>query len=352
MIREVGYLWHSGCRVSDGIQYVSAVIVWIMGIVYVIDTGLALVNSYSPEEMARTLKDEYISKAAIKQRRGRAGRTQPGECYHLYTEEQYNRFNDYPIPDMQKSDLSNDMIDILRMDEIKNVGDLKKSLNDLISPPEEKFIKSGLMILYGLDIITSMDDDGIGTPLGQAISMFRGLKPTHAKSIISAYFNYCKNEVIDIVSAIIVMDGQMEKLFIKYYKPKPGDRIKYVFINNDTPKALLGDRVETPEFIIEHKLKTSDDDSVRKYRVEHAQYCDDIELWRHRHIQHKEMPVFVQFQQDQEIKRKGEGDLFIIYEDDGVHYSGAEDGEEAYSTGPDDDFNDRVDGLSRWGGRL
>ena len=194
------------------------------GIVYVIDTGLALVNSYSPEEMARTLKDEYISKAAIKQRRGRAGRTQPGECYHLYTEEQYNRFNDYPIPDMQKSDLSNDMIDILRMDEIKNVGDLKKFLNDLISPPEEKFIKSGLMILYGLDIITSMDDDGIGTPLGQAISMFRGLKPTHAKSIISAYFNYCKNEVIDIVSAIIVMDGQMEKLFIKYYKPKPGDK--------------------------------------------------------------------------------------------------------------------------------
>ena len=38
-------------------------------------------------------------------------------------------------------------------------------------------------------------------------------------------------------------------------KPKPGDRIKYVFINNDKPKALLGDRVETPEFIIENKLQ-------------------------------------------------------------------------------------------------
>ena len=38
-------------------------------------------------------------------------------------------------------------------------------------------------------------------------------------------------------------------------KPKPGDRIKYVFINNTTPKALLGDRVETPEFIIDNKLK-------------------------------------------------------------------------------------------------
>ena len=38
-------------------------------------------------------------------------------------------------------------------------------------------------------------------------------------------------------------------------KPKSGDRIKYVFINTDSPKALLGDRVETPQFILDNKLK-------------------------------------------------------------------------------------------------
>ena len=109
---------------------------------------------------------------------------------------------------------------------------------------------------------------------------------------------------------------------------------------------------------IEHKFKTSQDKGLNNFRVEYAQYCDDIEFWRHRHIQHKEMPVFVQFQQDQEIKRKGEGDLFIIYEDDEVHYSGVEDEEEAYSTGPDDDqvvrrvIYDTTDGLIGAGGRL
>jgi DNA polymerase elongation subunit (family B) len=38
-------------------------------------------------------------------------------------------------------------------------------------------------------------------------------------------------------------------------KPKPGDRMKFVFIVNDTPKALMGDKIETPEFIVENKLK-------------------------------------------------------------------------------------------------
>ena len=38
-------------------------------------------------------------------------------------------------------------------------------------------------------------------------------------------------------------------------KPKPGDRIKFVAIVNETPKALMGDRIETPEYIKENKLK-------------------------------------------------------------------------------------------------
>ena len=38
-------------------------------------------------------------------------------------------------------------------------------------------------------------------------------------------------------------------------KPKPGDRIKFVFINTNDKKALLGERIETPEFILKNKLQ-------------------------------------------------------------------------------------------------
>ena len=38
-------------------------------------------------------------------------------------------------------------------------------------------------------------------------------------------------------------------------KPKPGDRMKFVFVINNNPKSLMGDKIETPEFIIENKLQ-------------------------------------------------------------------------------------------------
>ena len=38
-------------------------------------------------------------------------------------------------------------------------------------------------------------------------------------------------------------------------KPKAGDRIKFIYFNNKDRKALQGDRIETPEFILEKKLK-------------------------------------------------------------------------------------------------
>jgi len=38
-------------------------------------------------------------------------------------------------------------------------------------------------------------------------------------------------------------------------KPKAGDRIKYAYINTDNKKALQGERIETPEYIMANKLK-------------------------------------------------------------------------------------------------
>ena len=89
---------------------------------------------------------------------------------------------------------------------------------------------------------------------------------------------------------------------------------------------------------IEGKFKNSEDKSVNNYKVDYAQYCEDIGSWIRMRNRHKERPIFVQFQDDQPIKLTGEGDMFVLYEDDG------NDGAWWTGNGPD--------GLSGAGGRL
>lgn len=98
---------------------------------------------------------------------------------------------------------------------------------------------------------------------------------------------------------------------------------------------------------VEHLFKTSQDESVNNYRVDYAQWCDDIDSWTSTQERHKSIPIFVQYQDNQPIKTMGEGELFVLYEDNlDDEY---EDEEDAYSTGPDED---NYDGLAGVGGRL
>ena len=91
-------------------------------------------------------------------------------------------------------------------------------------------------------------------------------------------------------------------------------------------------------------FRESNDFTVNNFRVDSAQYCDDIEHWRHRNIQHKECPVFVRYNQNQSVKVKGEGHMFYLYQEE-------EEEEENTSWAPGPDYN-HIDGLSGIGGRL
>ena len=96
---------------------------------------------------------------------------------------------------------------------------------------------------------------------------------------------------------------------------------------------------------VEHKFKTSEDKSVNNYRVEYAQWCDGLSHWIRSQERHKVIPIFVQFHDNQPIKLMGEGDLFVMYQDDGVY------DDEGEIIMPDIDEG-TVDGLAGAGGRL
>ena len=232
------------------------------GIVYVIDSGLEYNDKYFPCENARSLMEEFISQSAVIQRRGRAGRTREGYCYHLYTEKQYSDFENYPVPDIQKTDLSPYLLDLLRMEGIGTIQNLRNMLASMIDPPHAKFVDAGLSILYGLGAIDNINTGNV-TQLGIDMSFFRALKPTLAKSIIVSYQLECSREVCDIVAMIILTDGQMESLFkTPYEREQMGIAMK-------KHKALTdsyGDQLtmlKTYRKYIEKKEKTSKSEAKR-----------------------------------------------------------------------------------------
>ena len=54
----------------------------------------------------------------------------------------YKKFKEYSTPEIQKTDITSDILDLFKLPYIKNIGDLKKYLNTLMDPPKNDFIIS------------------------------------------------------------------------------------------------------------------------------------------------------------------------------------------------------------------
>ena len=79
----------------------------IDGIFYVVDPGFAKIKVYNPKLGMDSLVVSPISQASARQRAGRAGRTGPGKCYRLYTEDAYrNEMLPTSVPEIQRTNLS------------------------------------------------------------------------------------------------------------------------------------------------------------------------------------------------------------------------------------------------------
>ena len=134
----------------------------------------------------------------------------------MYTEEVYEKFSDFTLPDIQKTDISTDLLDLLLLKYVKNVGDLKEYLNSLIDPPKEIFLKASFLKLYTLGAITTNDDNATVTNLGKAISKFRKFEPNISKALIASAKLNCLYDVAHIVLISMSIDNRFEELFLKY----------------------------------------------------------------------------------------------------------------------------------------
>lgn len=109
----------------------------IDGIVYVIDSGLEISVSFKPETNINFMEKKFITQAQMIQRRGRAGRTKPGICYHLYTPKIQESCNKFPIPEIRSIDLKNTCLSLMKLcSDINNYYLIHKNKNNDISSKE------------------------------------------------------------------------------------------------------------------------------------------------------------------------------------------------------------------------
>ncbi|KAI5078645.1 hypothetical protein GOP47_0006316 [Adiantum capillus-veneris] len=167
----------------------------IDGIVFVIDPGFAKQKVYNPRIRVESLLVSPISKASAHQRAGRAGRTQAGKCFRLYTERSFNNdLQPQTYPEILRSNLSNVVLTLKKL----GIDDLVHF--DFMDPPAPETLMRALELL---NYLGALDDDGNLTKLGELMSEFP-LDPQMSKMlVVSPEFN-CSNEILSVTAMLSV----------------------------------------------------------------------------------------------------------------------------------------------------
>ncbi|KAI8023970.1 hypothetical protein LOK49_LG03G00881 [Camellia lanceoleosa] len=170
----------------------------INDVVFVIDCGKAKETSYDALNNTPCLLPSWISKVSAQQRRGRAGRVRPGECYHLYPKCVYDAFADYQLPEILRTPLQSLCLQIKSL----KLGSISEFLSRALQSPELLAVQNAIEYLK---IIGALDENENLTVLGRYMTMLP-MDPKLGKMLIlGAVFN-CLDPVLTVVTGLSVRD--------------------------------------------------------------------------------------------------------------------------------------------------
>lgn len=168
----------------------------VPGIRYVIDTGLARVNRYSPRAKVEQLLVEKISQAAARQRAGRCGRVAAGVCIRLYGEDDFNARPAFTDPEILRSNLA---AVILRMASLK-LGQVDAF--PFLDAPSSRLVADGYQLLHELGAVTERNDI---TPLGVSLARIP-VDPKIGRMMLAGEAHQCLREMLILAAALSIQD--------------------------------------------------------------------------------------------------------------------------------------------------
>ncbi|SFI88825.1 ATP-dependent helicase HrpB [Bradyrhizobium sp. cf659] len=168
----------------------------IEGVRIVVDSGLARVPRYEPDIGLTRLETVRASRAAVDQRRGRAGRTEPGVCYRLWDEPQTASLAPYTQPEILSADLSSLVLDLAQW------GVADPAALSFLDPPPQPAWKEAKSLLSELN---ALDGDGRITAEGKSLRAL-ALPPRLARMIVDSH-RACSGEAAAEIAAILTERG-------------------------------------------------------------------------------------------------------------------------------------------------
>ncbi|KNG84056.1 putative ATP dependent RNA helicase [Aspergillus nomiae NRRL 13137] len=173
--------------------------VTIDSIAYVVDCGFAKLRAFDPSTGIETLTAVPISKAAAVQRAGRAGRTKPGKCFRLYTQQAYEQLLEATVPEIQRSNLAPVIM------QLKALGIDNIARFDFLTPPPAELVMRAFELLYSLGVVD--DYAKLTKPLGMRMAEV-AVDPMMAKALLSAQSFNCLSEILSI-AAMVNLQGSV-----------------------------------------------------------------------------------------------------------------------------------------------
>lgn len=175
----------------------------IDGIRYVVDPGFVKLNAYDPRLGMDLLVVSPISQAQANQRSGRAGRTAPGKCFRLYTEEAFRtEMRPNTVPEIQRQNLEHTILMLKAM----GIDDVLRF--EFMDPPPAPTTVQALKELYVLD---ALDENGHLTSMGRRMADFP-MEPALAKTVLASVDLSCASDVLSVVAMLSVQNV--------FYRPK------------------------------------------------------------------------------------------------------------------------------------
>jgi len=194
---------------------------------YVIDTGRMKEKRFDPARRMESLDDVVVSRANAKQRRGRAGRCQPGVAFHLITRHRHDEVCEVSqLPEIKRIPLERLVLTIKALGYTLPAADVCAQLLD---PPEPSAVKQAVKELAGMEAIDVAGGREELTALGSHLSCL----PTDVR--IGKFILLCAIfDVVDAGLTIAAILGTRSPFVAPFDKREQADAAKRSFANGQS----------------------------------------------------------------------------------------------------------------------